>query len=270
MGSSPKSPDLLFVTNPDNGEPEEDIFLEEKLREAFYVTRATPRTAIKQLPNFQRCLIRNAWPSREFAPELKRIEDIVRIHGIKLYNPIHRGYVEDKSYIVRLWDDGYPVIPTVDSPDDLDRLPVSLSYIIKPNDGCSSEGIKRLRHEEILTHGIKGYLLQPEIDIQEEVSFYFIDDQFKYSMVSAGKKRRWELTEYRPSPEEIEWAMRFVRWNAMPYGIQRIDAARTCSNDLLLMEVEDHMCLLSLLELSEMTRKKACEALLRSLKENLC
>lgn len=257
-------PELLFITNPDHEDQEEDAFLGKALRSTFNVIVASPKEAPKLLVKFSRCLLRNAWPSRLFIPELQMVERVSKERGIKMYNPVHRGYIENKSYLERLWRDGYPVIPTISSRTHLDQLPSCETYIVKPNDGCSSVDVESLTREQISKRDVSGSIIQPELVLRDEISFYFIDDVLAYTMVSGGKGKRWDLTEYDPSDEEIHWAKQFVTWNKLPYGIQRIDAGRTEIGELFLMEVEDQMCYLSLLDLPEESREKACDMLIKS------
>ncbi|NED79536.1 hypothetical protein G3I76_05430, partial [Streptomyces sp. SID11233] len=78
--------------------------------------------------------------------------------------------------------------------------------------------------------------------------------------------RRWELAPYRPSAADLAFARRFIEWNALPYGIQRVDACRTPEGDLLLVELEDHNPYLSLGLLDEDTRTSFERALVASLR----
>ncbi|MCX6780209.1 MAG: hypothetical protein NT034_03450, partial [Candidatus Magasanikbacteria bacterium] len=87
--------------------------------------------------------------------------------------------------------------------------------------------------------------------------------------ISAGMDQRWELREYVPSQIEVEWASKFVVWNNLPYGLQRIDACRLLDGKLLLMEIEDTFPVLSLEILSENTKNKVLSQLVFSLKNNL-
>ena len=263
-------PELLLITNPRNSDPEEDIFLSNELKDTFNITVTDPTQALTLLPRFSRCLIRNAWPSRLFVNEFSEMKRICSEHNIKCYNPFPRnGYVEDKIYLIELYQDGYPVIPTADSIDTIDALPPSVSYIIKPKDSCSSDGIEALSKIAIQKRDLEGLVIQPEIDLVHEISFYFIDDVFEYATISAGKNKRWELTEYQPSAEEITWATQFVRWNAMPYGLQRIDGCRTIEGRLLLMEIDSRMPILTLFDLSESTRHHVLDSFTHSLLRNL-
>ena len=69
-------------------------------------------------------------------------------------------------------------------------------------------------------------LVQPRIRFRYEVSFYFVDRTFQYALyaphpISGGLER------YDPSTADLDFAQRFVDWNTVERGIQRVDACRT-------------------------------------------
>lgn len=70
-------------------------------------------------------------------------------------------------------------------------------------------------------------LIQPAIDFQYEVSFYFIDEKFEYALYAPDKLKRWKLKEYDCTDEDITFAREFIEWNTVTHGIQRVDACRT-------------------------------------------
>jgi len=121
-------------------------------------------------------------------------------------------------------------------------------------------------------------LLQPMIDFQYEVSFVFFEGEFMYAMSNKGSsgggecapelsssdaEKRWSLCVYDPTEEDMAFAWKFVRWNDCSRQIQRVDACRLTASAfdgeegdgdgglLLLMEVEDYNCWLSLGDLLE-------------------
>ena len=50
-----------------------------------------------------------------------------------------------------------------------------------------------LSKEELLERDLKDMLIQPKIDFEYEVSFYFINDKFEYALYGPDKNKRWEL-----------------------------------------------------------------------------
>ncbi|MBI4836508.1 MAG: hypothetical protein HY817_04590 [Candidatus Abawacabacteria bacterium] len=263
-------PALLFVTNFKNSDPEEDIFLANYLQSHFAVTIMSPAEACQEIQHFSSCLVRNAWPSRILKDDLMNLQILCRKHQVRLYNPIHRsGYVEDKHYLVDLHKNHFPVIPTINNLQDLSSLGEKNTYMIKPLDGSSSWGVEELGTDQLGQRDLTNYLIQPKMDLKDEVSFYFIDDRLTYTLLSAGPNKRWELHEYEPTTSELSWATNFVTWNKLPYGLQRIDACRMADGSLYLMEIEDQIPFLSLDALTESRREHICLKLIDSLKNNL-
>ena len=70
------------------------------------------------------------------------------------------------------------------------------------------------------------------------------------------QKKRWELKEYAPTEDDLKFARKFIEWNDIKYGIQRVDACRTKTGKLLLVELEDLNPFLSLQSTSVETQKR--------------
>lgn len=136
-------PLLLFITNLDHEDREEDLFLIEKLSEKFQITVTNPEQALLIIKYFSHCIIRNAWPSRIFKDALKKIHKRKISGKIKIYNSINRTFIENKSYLISLYESSYPTIPTyLNTKQMLDNGYENNSLVLlKPVDGCSSWGI---------------------------------------------------------------------------------------------------------------------------------
>jgi hypothetical protein len=113
-----------------------------------------------------------------------------------------------------------------------------------------------LSKEEILIKKPENKIIQPFIDFQYEVSFYYIDDQFQYALYAPDKTKRWELMEYNIVAGDLEFADQFIKWNNLTTGITRVDACRLKDGSLLLVELEDLNPFLSIHLLSEHKRNK--------------
>lgn len=144
-----------------------------------------------------------------------------------------------KRYLVDLTVDGYPVIPTVDRPADLHRLPEVAQYVVKPVAGADSIGLRVVARDELDRVGFDQLLAQPRIDFRYEVSFYFVDHELQYALHAPDPEQRWLLRRYDPTPADRDFAQRFVDWNGLAHGIQRVDACRTVDGELLLVKLED-------------------------------
>lgn len=245
---------------------DEDIFLSSRLREEFDVALCHPRDAAALLAGFDTVLIRNSGPVLHYQEAYDAFCARARELGTRMYNPLGgRGDMAGKQYLVDLSRAGYPVIPTVDRAADLGLLPRADEYVVKPKLGADSVGLRFLR-EAALPEGADGTLLvQPRIDFRHEVSFYFVDHDFQYALYAPHPERRWELEPYVPSAADLEFARRFIAWNSLAHGIQRVDACRTARGELLLVELEDLNPYLSL----DRVAKEIQEAFVARLKSSL-
>ncbi len=170
-----------------------------------------------------------------------------------------------KGYLVDLTRRGEPVIPTVASWEDLDRLPASDRYVVKPAAGADSIGLEVIDRDQLPTRTGAGRLIQPWIELRDEVSFYFVDDASQDALHAPDPQRRWALETYEPSPDDLVFARRFIELNTLEHGIQRVDAGRTRNGDLLLIELEDHNPFLSLDLLTEQVQEAFVAATIDSL-----
>jgi len=84
--------------------------------------------------------------------------------------------------------------------------------------------------------------------------------------MSARPGDRWNLEPFEASEADLAFAGRFIEWNDIDHGIQRVDACRTAAGELLLMELEDLNPYLSLDLVDEPVRAKFIAALKTSLR----
>ncbi|MBQ1107707.1 hypothetical protein [Streptomyces sp. 404i] len=239
---------------------DEDIFLGSRLRETFDVALCHPRDAAGLLEGFDTALIRNSGPVLHYREAYGAYLSRARELRTPVYNPLGgRGDMAGKEYLVEMSRAGFPVIPTVDRAADLPELPDVSQYVIKPKLGADSVGLRFVTAAEAaaeLERAAEGSLLvQPRIDFRHEVSFYFIDHDFQYALYAPDPERRWVLEPYAASAADLEFARRFIAWNSLTHGIQRVDACRTTDGALLLVELEDLNPYLSLDRVGEEVRE---------------
>ncbi|MYV67416.1 hypothetical protein GT043_16075 [Streptomyces sp. SID2131] len=267
-------PRLLYVTDlayPARGRRygDEDVALTARLREDFDLALCHPRDAAALMDAFDAVVVRNSGPVLAHREAYAAFRERALALGTRVYNPLHgRGDMAGKGYLLELTAAGLPVIPTVDRTGDLEGLPEAPEYAVKPRDGADSEGLRFVPYGELagLLDGAAGELLvQPRIDFRYEVSFYFVDGLFQYALYAPDPERRWVLEPYGPSPDDLAFARRFVDWNALGHGIQRVDACRAPDGGLLLVELEDLNPYLSLDRVSEEVREAFAVALTGSL-----
>lgn len=256
----PDSRRVLFVTDltyPARGRRygDEDIWLTSRLRDDFDVALCHPLNAAALMDTFDAVVVRNSGPVLHYQDEYDAFRAQATARGTRVYNPLSgRGDMAGKQYLLDLTAAGYPVIPTVDRPEHLHLLPEAGLYAIKPKVGADSIGLAFVPREQLdgVTHG--DVLIQPRIDFRYEVSFYYVDDAFQYALHAPDPERRWELERYEPTEDDLAFARRFIDWNSLDHGIQRVDACRTREGDLLLVELEDLNPYLSLDLVPDRTR----------------
>lgn len=260
---------LLYVTDlayPARGRRycDEDVFLTSRLREHFDLALCHPLDAERLMPAFDAVIIRNSGPVIHYQEAYDSFRGAALAAGTRVYNPLTgRGDMAGKQYLLDLTASGHPVIPTVDDPADLSLLPPSPTYAVKPKQGADSIGLAFTPHPDCAPGE---FLIQPRVDFAYEVSFYFVDDAFQYALYAPDPSRRWELTPYDPAPADLAFARAFIDWNTLDHGIQRVDACRAPSGELLLVELEDLNPYLSLDLVPPEVRDAFVTALTRSLR----
>lgn len=269
---------ILFVTDlyyNANGRRyyEEDLFITSKLRESFKLVICNPKDMDSFNNEFDLTIFRNAGPVANFPNEYNQFRNKIKTYNLKTYNSFDgKGDMNGKDYLIELTDLDYPVIRTIDKIDNFDKLPKVDKYVIKPKDGADSIGMEFVSNEELykkVSKEDRSTLIQPAINFKYEVSFYFIDRDFQYALYAPDKSKRWELQEYKATDEDLAFAMKFIDWNNIDHGIQRIDACRDENGNLLLVELEDLNPYLSILELSPKSRYKFIETLKKSINKVL-
>ncbi|MER5554526.1 hypothetical protein ABT001_23100 [Streptomyces sp. NPDC002793] len=268
-------PSVLFVTDlayEARGRRycDEDIFLTSRLRETFDIALCHPRDASALLDGFDAVVVRNSGPVLHYREAYDAFRSRARETGARVHNTLDgRGDMAGKQYLVDLSLAGFPVIPTVDRAADLGLLPPSTGYVVKPKLGADSVGL-RYTEEPDFPEGSDGTLLvQPRIDFRYEVSFYFVDHDFQYALHAPHPERRWVLEPYTPSAEDLDFAHRFVGWNTLTHGVQRVDACRTPEGGLLLVELEDLNPYLSLDRVPDEAREAFVTRLTASVRDLL-
>ena len=245
---------------------DEDIFLTSRLRDDFDIALCHPLDAAALMDAFDVVVVRNSGPVLHYQKEYDTFREQAMVRGIRVYNPLSgRGDMAGKQYLLDLTAAGYPVIPTIDRPEDLHLLPEAGQYAVKPKAGADSIGLTFVPREQLSNLAYGDILVQPRIDFRYEVSFYYVDDAFRYALHAPDPERRWVLEPYEPTDADLAFARRFIDWNTLDHGIQRGDACRTQEGELLLVELEDLNPYLSLDLVSDRTRDSFVASMTASL-----
>ncbi|MGW7283182.1 hypothetical protein ACWGIV_33925 [Streptomyces sp. NPDC054844] len=252
---------------------DEDIYLASRLREDFDLALCHPREAAALLDAFDAVVVRNSGPVLGYQAAYDAFRERAAERGTRVYNQLTgRADMVGKQYLLDLTDAGHPVIPTVGRPEDLHRLPPADEYVVKPRLGADSVGLRFVpadRLRETLRGDAGDLLVQPRVDFAHEISFYFVDHDFQYALYAPHPDRRWRLEPYDASPQDLDFARRFIEWNGIDHGIQRVDACRAPGGELLLVELEDLNPYLSLDALDEAGRDSFVTALRTALRRLL-
>lgn len=249
---------------------EEDIYITSRLKEKYDIALCHSKCSESFEKDADLIVFRNTGGVSGFKEIYDSFVQRVKENHLNTFNTFDgRADMKGKQYLLELTRQNYPVIPTVDTMDDFSILPEAERYVIKPKDGADSIGLEFLTGAELesrrLTDGTM--LIQPAVDLEYEVSFYFINDTFEYALYTPDKTKRWELKAYPYTEDDIAFAKRFIEWNTIKSGIQRVDACRTKDGKLLLVELEDLNPYLSLLEVDEQTRERFMKDFISALDE---
>jgi hypothetical protein len=245
---------------------DEDIFLTSRLRNDFDIALCHPLDATALMNAFDVVVVRNSGPVLHYQKDYNAFREQATARGTRVYNPLSgRGDMAGKQYLLDLTAARYPVIPTIDRLEDLHLLPEADQYAVKPKAGADSIGLAFVPREQLGSLAYGDILVQPRIDFRYEMSFYYFDDAFQYALHAPHPEQRWVLEPYEPTDADLAFARRFIEWNTLDHGIQRVDACRTREGELLLVELEDLNPYLSLELVSEPTR----DSLVASMTESL-
>lgn len=257
---------VLYVTDPSyvargRQYADEDRWLASRLADVFDVRTCRPTEATDLMDDADVVVVRNSGPVLGYPEEYARFRERALVTGRPVYNELTgKADMLGKQYLLDLAAAGYPVVPSVGGVRDLDLLPVAERYVVKPLLGADSAGLYLATAEELAARPPDASLIQPLLDIAYEVSFYFVDDRLVYALSTPDPTQRWELEPYDAGEDDVAFARRFVAWNDIRHGIQRVDACRTTTGELLLLELEDLNPFLSLDRTTPDAREELVEA----------
>ncbi|HEY9371570.1 hypothetical protein [Streptomyces sp.] len=249
---------------------DEDIWLSGRLREEFDLALCHPRDAAALMGRFDAVVVRNSGPVIHYREAYEAFREAARAGGVRMFNSLSgKGDMSGKEYLLDLSREGFPVIPTVGRTEDFGLLPEADEYVVKPLLGADSVGLRFVDRAGLGDVNPAGMLVQPRIPFSYEVSFYFVGRSFQYALYAPHPEARWVLEPYEATAADLEFAQRFVDWNDLPYGIQRVDACRAPGGELLLVELEDLNPYLSLDLVGDREREAFVGAMAGSLRELL-
>ncbi|WP_424493072.1 hypothetical protein [Salinimicrobium sp. GXAS 041] len=219
---------------------EEDLFITSRLKDHFNLLIGHPQQVLPYIDVADLIVFRNTGPVIGYQEYFNEFTAAVKERNILTFNSFDgKADMKGKQYLVDLTKEGFPVIPTVAHLDEFGKLNDPEKYVIKIKNGADSIGMEILSKKALFSSNPEGKLIQPFLDFEYEVSFYYLNDQFQYALYAPNKLKRWELKTYEPTAADLKFAEKFIHWNAMEHGITRVDACRLKDNSLLLVELED-------------------------------
>ena len=253
---------ILMITNIDSDEKLEDIWLARAFQEDGHTVAIVDKNYDEKLESiFDIFLKRNTWSSSatiENVSEKYTFRERIIKKNLPRINFDGKYDGSDKSYLVKLFKNGYEVIPTIDNLDDLKLLDNPNKYMLKLKESYDGIGQLVLKKEELELKFNNSYIIQPFMKFKSEVQFYYIKDKFEYALEFIPSKVPVypNAIRYEYNSNELEMANKFALLNGEYYGIQRIDFIKLEDDTLLLTEIEDISPYLDLDQVDKETRKK--------------
>ena len=233
----------------------EDLYITSKLKEHFNILIGHPHQVNSYLDVADIIIFRNTGSVLNYEHYFNEFVHHTKEKNIFTFNSFDgKGDQQGKDYLISLTTENYPVIPTIDRIEDIDTLGSCEKYMVKNKKGADSIGQEVVTKSELNNVDLNNKIVQPYLDFMYEVSFYYLNNEFQYALYAKDKTKRWELTEYIPSQEDLRFANTFIQWNGLTRGITRIDGCRLKDHSLQLVELEDLNPYLSLDVLTEEKR----------------
>lgn len=237
---------ILIITNLENECSIEDVWISDSLKRDGHIVKLVNKYYNKELENEYDIFIkRYSWIEdiEEFSVGAEESDYETRILNKNLPRINFDGKFDNKGkhYLADLYAKGYSVVPTINDIKYLDTLGDHEKYLMKPVNGYASYGILEVDRIELLKSWNPNYVIQPKLNFDSEVQFYFIGNNYEFSQIFIPKKilSHANAEFYYPNNKEIELAKTFATLNGDSFnGVQRIDFLKYKDN-LLLSELED-------------------------------
>lgn len=239
---------ILILSNPNNEEQIEDVYLANSFKEDGHLVDLLWIDYDEKLDNNYDVIIRrNTWVDDEkdtynYKVKNEILKERLTRKNIKTVN-LQGLDGKGKQYLCELFKKGKKVIPTIDNLNELDKLPYSEEYVLKDKNSFGSGlGQRAVKANKLKREFQIGDIIQPKLNFKSEVQCYFVADELMY------------IYEYTPSKypnypkpkliminqKEKELACEFARISNLKVGFQRIDFLRLENDELVLLEIEDN------------------------------
>ena len=126
------------------------LFLTSKLREAFNLVICHPEDIEAFEDHADLIVFRNAGAVANFKDKYEAFRNRIVSKHLNTYNSFDgKADMNGKEYLIELTNAHFPVIPTIDTLDSLNKLPNVDTYIVKPKDGADSIGMEFVTKDEL-------------------------------------------------------------------------------------------------------------------------
>lgn len=259
---------ILILSNFDDESKLEDLLIAGSFEKEGHEVTMTTVNYSEELEDIYDIIIRrNTWFDEETSVEwyhglMREIKKRVKEKNKICINFSGIFDTSDKKYLVKLFQENLPVIPTINPDMSIDNLPTTDFYLLKPLDSYDGFGQIRVSknelEERLKTIKPNQYVVQPHINIKSEIQFYFVNDKLEYAFQFMPNKLSENVVrkEYDYSDQEANIASKFAKLNPDFVGVQRIDFIQDTNDNLLLLEIEDAAPFLSLQYISSDKRKQ--------------
>jgi hypothetical protein len=168
---------------------EEDLYITSKLKAHFNILIGHPHQAISFIDSADLIVFRNTGAIMEYQDYFNQFLVVVNKKNSLNFNSFDgKADIKGKQYLLDLMKENYPVIPTVGTIEELQKLGNSEKYIVKIKNGADSIGMKILNKKELLKFNPSDQLIQPLLDFEYEVSFYYLNDEYQYALYAQTNK----------------------------------------------------------------------------------
>lgn len=253
---------ILMISNIDSDEKLEDIWLARAFQKDGHRVAIVDKNYDEKLESlFDVFLLRNTWDTNATVETIKEASSFRKRVISKALPCINFDGIYDgrsKEYLIDLYKDGYPVIPTINVLEDIQLLGEYNKFMLKLKDSYDGIGQMIVDKKELEQNFNDSYIIQPFMEFGSEVQFYYIKDKFEYALEFIPSKVPIypDAIRYAPREDEIKLANEFSKLNENYYGIQRIDFIKLNDGQLLLTEIEDISPYLDLDCVDEVTKNK--------------
>ena len=159
---------ILMISNIDADEKLEDIWLARAFQKDGHKVAIVDKNYDEKLESlFDVFLLRNTWDTDANIETIKEKSNFrLRIINKNLPRINFDGKYDGKSkeYLVRLYKNGYPVIPTVDNIEDLQILDKCNKILLKLKDSYDGIGQMVVDKQQLEKNFTDSYVIQPYME----------------------------------------------------------------------------------------------------------